>query len=230
MNQTQITNALQKIPLFSGLNATQTTAIGAHVTERKLGRDEQLFQAGDAADRFFLLLEGQVKLYFNTADGHEKVIEIIRPGMTFGEAVMLIEQPFPAHARAVTPSTLLTFPRSTINQLLHDDADAALRMLASLSRRMHGMVQVIEELTTYSSTQRVIGYLIGERSAPDAMSLTLPAGKALIASKLNLTPETFSRVLRELQQAGLIAVDGREIKLLESAGLLQFGQSGAGKP
>jgi len=226
MNQQEITSALQQIPLFSALDAGQAGTIAAQVTERSLGRDEQLFQAGDPANRFFLLLEGQVKLYFNTADGHEKVIEIIRPGMTFGEAVMLIDQPFPAHARAVTPSHLLAFPRSTVTELLQQDASAALRMLANLSRRMHGMVQVIEELTTYSSTQRVIGYLIGERDGPEAVTVTLPAGKALIASKLNLTPETFSRVLRELQQADLIEVDGREVKLCDTTGLLHFGQSG----
>lgn len=226
MKQDEIIAALRGIPLFAALDARQAADLAGTVTERALGRNEQLFQAGDPATRFFLLVEGQVKLFFNTADGHEKVIEIIRPGMTFGEAVMLIGQPFPANAQAVIRSHVLAIPHTAVKRLMQDDADTALRMLASLSRRIHGMVQAIEKLTTHSSVQRVIGYLIGERSDAEADTVILPAGKALIASKLNLTPETFSRVLRELQQAGLIKVDGNVVTLRDPDGLLRFGQSG----
>lgn len=225
MNQDPIRQALARVPMFAELDPEQIAALSGEVTARELGRDELLFQAGDPASRFYLLLEGQIKLYFNSADGHEKVIELIGPGMTFGEAVMLIGQPYPAHAQALRRSRVLTIPRSALDRLLRDDGAVALRMLASLSRRIHGLVQALEELTTHSSVQRVIGYLIGERQNEAVGVVTLQAGKALIASKLNLTPETFSRVLRELSDAGLIEVHGREVSLIDVDGLLRHGQA-----
>ena len=93
----------------------------------------------------------------------------------------------------------------------------ARRMLAGLSRRLHSLVSDVESYSLRSGAQRVIGYLLrdGHDVAAGVIELTLPTTKNIIASRLNLTPEHFSRVLHELAVARLIEVDGRTVRILD---------------
>jgi CRP-like cAMP-binding protein len=100
----------------------------------------------------------------------------------------------------------------------------ALRLLAGLSRRLHGLVHDVEAYALHSGLQRVIGYLLRDQAAEggDAAqprTVSLPVSKATIASRLSLTPEYFSRVLHELADRGLIEIDRREIRIVDAPGL-----------
>ena len=80
----------------------------------------------------------------------------------------------------------------------------------------------------HSGVQRVIGYLLGDdnldetENASQAITVSLPVSKAAIASRLSLTPEYFSRVLNELETAGLIHVDKRDIHISDTARLANY--------
>jgi CRP-like cAMP-binding protein len=96
-------------------------------------------------------------------------------------------------------------------------------MLAALSMRLHGLVKDVEGMTMHSATQRVIGYLAGlEEEAGGHGHATLPAQKSLVASRLNLTPEYFSRILHQLAGEGLVRVDGRQIDILDPQRLRDY--------
>ena len=86
-------------------------------------------------------------------------------------------------------------------------------MIASLSMRLHHLITDVESYSLHSGRQRIIGYLLRDNMESDAKSLTvtLPTSKGVIASRLNLTQEHFSRILHELQENGLITVQGRKI-------------------
>jgi CRP-like cAMP-binding protein len=210
---------LRQIPLFASLGDDDLATVARSANRHRLRRGEILFQKGDPATGFYFLVEGQVKLALLAPDGHEKVIDLIQSGMSFGEAVMFIDRPYPAYAEILRDSELLFIPRVPLLEAIQTSPDLALRLLAGLSVRLHGMVREIEALSTRNSTQRVIGYLLADHGHEDPDTLPLPASKALIASRLNLTPETFSRVLHDLQQRSLIAVEGRTIRLLDRTGL-----------
>jgi CRP-like cAMP-binding protein len=89
-------------------------------------------------------------------------------------------------------------------------------MLAGLSRKLHGLVRDVEAYTLRSGTERVVGYLLAD--VPDGAGgepvvVNLSAGKSVIASRLNMTPEHFSRILHDLAAAGTIEVEGRTIRI-----------------
>jgi len=220
MTHDDLTTTLGNIPLFASLNVDELQVIAHATHHHRLRRGEMLFQKGDPALGFYYLIDGQVKLALLAPDGHEKVIQLIEPGMTFGEAVMFIERPFPAYAEALRASQLLFIPRTPLIEALDGNPGFALKLLAGLSTRLHSMVNEIEALSTRNATQRVIGFLLADHGLDDPDTLSLPASKALIASRLNLTPETFSRVLHDLQERQLIEVDGRTIRLLDRDTLL----------
>ena len=189
-------------------------------------RGEMLFQKGDAARGFFVVLNGQIKLAFPSAQGNEKVVEILGPRQSFGEAVMFMDRPYPVFAEALLDTSLLFIDRAVVFDLLAIDTSFARKLLAGLSQRLHGLVQDVESYSSRSSAQRVIGYLL-QHCAEDAdkqanIEVVLPTSKQVIASRLNLTPETLSRVFHDLSERGLIRVNGKNITILDLELLRQF--------
>jgi CRP-like cAMP-binding protein len=203
-----------QLPLFQALDSGQIAQLLPDITPRRLAKGEVLFFKGDPVTGFHIAVFGQIKLAVQSAQGEEKIIEIISQGQSFGEAVMFLGRAYPVTAEALTAGLVLHVPRERIEAMLAEDASFARRMLAGLSLRLHSLVQDVEAYSLGSSIQRVIGYLLlqcPEAGDEAAAEIVLPASKHVIASRLNLAPETLSRVFTELARAGLIAVDGRKI-------------------
>ena len=219
----RVIDLLAHAPIFRDLSHDELARIAAGTSELRAERARLLFQRGDPCNGFHLVVFGQVKLVVSTSAGAEKVVEIFGPGMTFGEALMFTDRPYPVSAVTLSDSLLLHVNKETLYRELERDPRLARRMLAGLSWRLHMLVKDVEALTLHSATQRVIGYLALLEEGAGSGRVTLPAQKSLVASRLNLTPEYFSRILHELAAAGLVRVEGREIEILDSARLRTFG-------
>jgi CRP-like cAMP-binding protein len=204
--------------MFSRLTPEELTSIGASCRIVTLNKNEILFHRGEPSHGFFCVVAGQMELVVSSADGAEKVVELIGTGETFGEAVMFAERPYPVTAKALLRTELLRIDKDVVLGLLDRDPSFARRLLTSMALRQHQLVRDVEAYSLRSGTQRVVGFLLGEVDETGT-ALVLPTRKHVLASRLNLTPETLSRVLRELSEAGLIAVDGARITLLDVPGL-----------
>jgi CRP-like cAMP-binding protein len=217
---------LANLPLFKELASGDIDRIAARTTELHVPRGEILFNKGDPCSGFHLVIYGQVKLSFVTSSGSEKVVEIVGPGMSFGEALMFMEKAYVVMAQTLADSLLLHVSKEAVFDGLVRDPTLAKRMLAGMSRRLHDLVADVESYSLQSGTQRVIGYLLrqsdDETGAAPSYAVTLPTSKAIIASRLNLTPEHFSRILHDLAGAGLIGVEGREVRILEVTKLRDY--------
>ncbi len=215
----KIQTFLANIPLFREMRKEEIDRIAAGASERHAARDDVLFRKGDPCEGFHVVVYGQIKLAVISPGGTEKVVEILGPGQSFGEAVMFMEKPYVVTAQALTDSMLLHIGKSAVFSEIERDARFARRMIAGLSRRLHGLISDLESYSLHSGTQRVIGYLL--RSEPELgpgdrpVSVELPTRKNIIASRLNLTPEHFSRILNDLARSGLIRVDGRNVDILD---------------
>ena len=214
--------------LFSHLSHDELERVSAGCTVRRLGRGDTVFRFGEPCNGFHVVVLGQVKLFALSPAGQEKVIELISPGQSFAEALMFTGKPYILNAKALTNTLLLTVGKQVIVNEIQLDPRFSMRMLAGISRRLHGLVHDIESGALHTGMQRVIGYLLrevqtdaGDDSAPYTVSL--PVSKATIASRLSLTPEYFSKVLHELEAAGLIGIDKRDIRILNPASLARYG-------
>lgn len=220
---------LASLPLFREAASVELDRIAAGTTELHVPRGEMLFNKGDPCLGFHLVIYGQVKLAFVSPQGSEKVVEIVGPGYSFGEALMFMEKPYIVMAQTLADSLLLHVSRDAVFAELERNPKFARKMLAGLSRRLHGLIADVESYSLQSCTQRVIGYLLrqgeDQAAANSAYAVTLPTSKAVVASRLNLTPEHFSRILHDLADDGLISVDGREVKILDVAKLRGYSGS-----
>jgi len=217
---------LASLPLFKALAPAEIELIGQDTTELHVPRGEILFNRGDPCVGFHLVVYGQVKLSFLSPQGAEKVIEIVGPGQSFGEAMMFMEKPYIVMAQTLADSLLLHVPRQVVFDGLARDPTLARRMLAGLSMRLHALVTDLESYSLQSGTERVIGYLLRQDEQQAASTgpymVTLPTSKTIVASRLNVTPEHFSRILHDLSEAKLIEVEGRGIRILDAERLRSY--------
>jgi CRP-like cAMP-binding protein len=152
----------------------------------------------------------------------------VGPGNSFAEALMFTDKPYFINAQALTDTLLLSVSKRSVMVEIESDPRFCMRMLAGLSRRLHGLVNDVQAYSLHSGVERVIGYLMRElpedarNGADAAQRVRLPVSKAAIASRLSMTPEYFSRVLHELESKGLIEMDKREIRIPEPARLVRF--------
>ena len=213
------------LPLFHELDADELQRLAAGSRLTRLARGDMVFRVGEPCSEFHVVITGQVKLFALSPAGQEKVIEILSPGQSFAEALMFMDKPYIVSAQALADGLVLTVGRAAVIDEIMREPRFALRMLAGLSRRLHGLVRDVESYSLHSGLERVIGYLLrGHPGAADdsdddqvtSYAVTLPVSKATVASRLSLTPEYFSRVLHELQSAGLIEVDKRDIRIVDA--------------
>lgn len=209
--------------LFKAFTEPQLTELAEHVRPLRLDAERLLFQHGDPAERFFLVVSGQIKLFRTTAEGQEKVMELMGPGHSFAEAIMFMEQHrYPVSAQALQDSLLLAVPNQPYLELLRGNTEACFRLLGDLSMRLHHRLNEIEGLTLRNAATRVARYLLKRlpAGARDGAVLELDAPKQIIASQLGMKPETFSRVLASLADQGAISVRGRQV-IIDNAALLE---------
>jgi CRP-like cAMP-binding protein len=224
MNQIDIRTFLQHQPLFQQLSEAQREALVPGTREVRGQKGQVIFQKGDPCDGMYLVVYGKVKLALTAQNGTEKVMEILHPSQSFAEAVMFLRRPCPVMAQFVEDGLLLHVSAEVIFGAIAQDPAFAQRMLAGLSLRLHSLVRDVERYSVESAVQRVVGYLLQvEDDASSGSVVHLPVNKNLIASRLNLTPETFSRVLHQLADEGLIEVRGRDIVLKDLEAWRDFG-------
>lgn len=221
-SQVDIPTLLRQVSFFSELSSDDIERVVRYTRERQLEKGEVLFQRGDAVHGFYFVVSGQVKLAVSSAQGNEKVVEIISPMHSFGEAVMFLNRPYPVFAEALVATHLLHIGQAVVSDLIDLDSTFARKLLAGMAIRLHSMVQDVETYSLRSSMQRVIGYLlqlVENEERAGVLDIELPTSKQVIASRLNLTPETLSRIFHDLVNAGLITVHGKHISLHDPARL-----------
>jgi CRP-like cAMP-binding protein len=214
---------LARMPLLQDTGTEAVERLARSVQLRQVERGAYVFHSGDPCEAFFLTVTGQVRLFVIAPNGNEKVIELIGPGMSFAEALMFLGKPCLVNAQALTDTALLVVPRHAVLAELAADGQFAMRMLAGLSRRLHGLVSDVQAYALQSGVQRVVGYLLRDIADGETVqTVSLPVSKATVASRLSLTPEYFSRVLHELEAVGLIEIDKRDIRILDAEALGRY--------
>ena len=217
---------LSMLPLFQDMGPPELQRMAQGCRLRQLARGDPVFHMGEPCTEFHVTVSGQVKLFAISPAGQEKIIEIVAPGGSFAEALMFTDKPYFINAQALSETVLLSVSKHSVMQEIAHDPKFCMRMLAGLSPRLHGLVKDVQAYALHSGVERVIGYLL--RDLPDesdlaagAQRVVLPVSKATIASRLSMTPEYFSRVLRELEGKGLIEIDKREIRIPDPKRLMQ---------
>lgn len=224
---TAIEKDLRRHILFTGLTDKQMEKVRQSLTVYPMEPGDHLFEQGQQADRFYFVRSGQIKLYRLSPSGNEKVIEIIRPGQTFAEAVMFMDiQNYPVNAEALAEAEVVGVHNKMFLAVLSESVETCFRVMADMSIRLRRRLNEIDALTLQNATLRLVNYLLYEipDGSRESAEISLPAAKNIIASRLSVQPETLSRILHNLSDAGLISVKGLNIQVHDIEGLRSWAQ------
>ena len=206
--------SLRRCTLFSDLPATDLQWIASLVVQKQLAKGDYLFREGTPSEGFYVVHQGTVNVHRANAAGKAQVIHLFRAGESFAEATLADNRPYPADARAIEPTSVLLVPKTAFLELLRKRPELALRMLGSMSRHLHNLVALIDDLRLKSVQTRLANWLLRRCPKPltdEPVVVELDRPKGILAAELGTTSETLSRTLAERRARKLITLRGRTI-------------------
>ncbi|MBF0256800.1 MAG: Crp/Fnr family transcriptional regulator [Gammaproteobacteria bacterium] len=216
-----ISALLARQALFKRVDRAALRGLAANVHMLRVPRRELLVKSGQCINEIYVVVDGTLKLYLLAQNGQQRVIRLLQEGAGFGEELLINQMPSPLYAEALTNCQVLAIPAPDLFDLLSSQRQMAMDMVQLLSGKIQQLMGDLEGCCLQSSVQRIAQYLYGlnDHNHQANNQIQLPASKAVIASLLNLTPETLSRGFHQLAEAQLIAIDRRQVRLLDPEGL-----------
>lgn len=208
---------MARVPIFARLSADAQLEVAGFARPRSLARGEVLHHQGDAVAHLFVVHEGTAKLTHARADGQERLLRTVGPGGVVGEDAFLTGARPDHTVTAVEPLRVCVFDHRDVARLIAQHPAIALAMLQDLSRRLGDAERHVAVLSWTDVPARLADYLLAlpARRRAGQYVVELPMAKREVASYLGTTPESLSRALRRMSGAGTVAVDGRDVTLID---------------
>ncbi len=215
LSRSKTVDFLREIPVFSGLEQTALERICMQAHDLDAVKAKLLFVSGDPAEFFYVIKSGWVKLFRETLDGNVAIIDILTTGHMFGETSIFEDGAYPYSAEIVEDAAIIALPLADLKQEIENNQQLALAMLTSMARYRKQQEQEIEHRTMQNAPQRIGCFLLRltRQNETGPVTIHLPYDKTLLASRLGMQPETFSRALSKLKEATGIRVKGATIEL-----------------
>lgn len=207
------------IDVFSDMRAEQLEYLLEESVYLDINRGETLHTFGGDNRKMYCLLSGRIKIGLTASSGNERVIDIVLPGQAFGESALFWKQEVPVYAEAMAPSLLLVLNSEAVFRSMRKWPEVTLSLLELAHQRIQSLLEGMYACCLRTAEQRVVDYLMlnAEALASDQMQavVKLPANKSVVASSLNLSPETFSRQLHQLENSGVVRVDRHSVHIFD---------------
>lgn len=223
----QTMEKLRSLDFFQGLSEEQFAILAREGRVKRYGPGEIIVSQEEPVRAFYLVLSGQVKIYRSSVEGKEQTLYLFGAGEPFCLCAAFETQGFPANAAALEPSEILVLPGQTFENLAHEAPALAFHMLLVLSRRLKESMRLVENLALKELPQRVATFLVrvaSRETHSEIQEIYLPLTHRELAKMLGATPEGLSRVFKRLQNQGLLAVSGRDVRVYDWQSLERLSQ------
>jgi CRP/FNR family transcriptional regulator, dissimilatory nitrate respiration regulator len=219
---------LRAAPLFAHVDDGQLERLAALAALVEIPADSTIFLQGDAAEAFFLLADGRVKVFKMLRDGRTATVRHVEAGQTFAEAA-LFHETYPSSTETMAASRLYRFDKRMVLDLLLAEPQLAVNLLAAMAHLLGLLNRRVEELLL-PVPARLARYLLALADAhldapaagaePGPRVVRLPTSKRELAARLGTVPETLSRTFDRLKRGGVLRMSG-DHELIE---ILDFGK------
>ncbi len=218
---------LKMFPIFSSLSSEYIQRLESIAQVRNYPAGNKIFMENDPGSGFYGIAQGKVKIYKTSPLGKEHILHIFGPGEVFAEVAVFAGLDFPANALTLEDSALIFFPRDRFRNLLAENPDLSLSLLALMSMRLRQMVNKVEELSLKEVPARLAAHLLLLRENTGRNEFHLDVNKSQLAALLGTIPETLSRVIRKMKDERLISIQGNRVELLDIQSLDEVATGGS---
>jgi len=214
--------------LFRDVEEPVLEALANAAVLRSYGRGEIIFHKEDAKVLFYALVEGRVKIFRATAGGKEQTLYLVEPGDPFCLCALLGGKGQPVSASALVPSKALVIAGGELMDAGRESPELLRNIISILNRRLMTSMQMVEDLALRDIPQRLASLLLHAMNLLDRPQeeIRLSVPKHEVAKILGTTPESVSRMLAKFSADGLVAVQGRVIRILDREALAELAESG----
>ena len=220
--------ALQDHPLFASLDKKDLDHVLQQSRRVRLGHHQLLYRQDMPAHHFFFVISGRLRLYRLDASGVDRTLDSLQPGDCFAEVMIYADPPrYACYAEALKNSEVLMIPVGVYQDLIDREPKYARAALQHYAKRAVSRFHELEIMTVQSARDRLIRYLIDllpESARQQGGEVELPLPKCLVASRLAMQPETFSRILADLKSNGLVRVNRSKLFISDPIRLTQISQ------
>jgi len=197
--------ALRHSFLFSSIDPQNLSKIARIISVRSFDKREQIFQEGEAASGFFVVVKGRVKIYKLALNGNEHILHIVNEGGSFAEAVVFeFLKQYPAFAEALENTETLFIPKNDFLSAMKSDFTLTKAVMGSLAEKLKFFNELVEELSLKDAPARIAKYLLDVSFKKNSDSFLLDIKKVELARKLGIAPETLSRIFKRFKKQRVI--------------------------
>lgn len=214
----EVRRHIDRCPTFGGLDERHRELLAEASSLHRVGAGTMLFRQGDPCPGIVVIAEGAARVFKLAASGKEHVLRLVEPPQSFLEVAVIGGFDCPACAETAEPTTYVVVPNDVFRGMLERDHDFCLQLLGGLAFRVRSLIGLLEDIVLRDATARIASHLLANSDRRSG-AVTLHGSHKDLASHLNLTPETFSRALRRLSQAGVIAQERGALTILDRGGL-----------
>jgi CRP-like cAMP-binding protein len=214
----QIRETMGRLDYFREWTEAQLNAVAAAARILSVPKGHRLAQKGRPLPHLYIIISGEFRFFIPLSGGEERVVGVLGNGQSFGEGCLVLATPCPYTALATRPGHVLAIDAPAFLHELQRSNLLLRKCMTLFAQRLMGVMTDLETSAHRSSLQRVACYLSqhGPPAGTEAYTVALAGRKMDVAARLGLTAETFSRVLSQLEQEGIVRIQGRRIQVLDA--------------
>jgi len=217
-------SVVQSLPVFSAMDAAELDDVVASAASLRIPKGTAVFEQGQAATAFYVLLHGRLKVVQVTPDGQQVVIRFVAPGDIYGIAKALKRSDYPATATALVDSVTLAWDMAIWDDFMARHPAFALNVMQMMGQRIQEAHTRLKELSTQDVEHRVAHALMrlvkqSGRKVDEGVLVDFPITRQEIAEASGTTLHSVSRLLSAWEDAGLVVVGRKKVIVCDAEGL-----------
>ena len=211
--------AMRKTTEWADLSPSEIELLGRRKIEKQFLPGETLYQQGEESSGVHCIHSGLIGLRRLDADGNSILVRMAHPGETVGYRSFLKNTEHSHTAEILAPSIVCMIEKSAVSKLLHNNPDLGLRFLSHSLKDLNEAEEKLLQHRTWPAKARLLHTLVifnhkyGKQTAAGGWQLDLPISRRELAACVGTTPEAMSRLVRQVQDEGLVTISGKHVEI-----------------
>lgn len=220
---------VRNLPLFRQMEPTALSRLLVRATPRRVVQGDAVFEQGEGATTFYLLLHGRLKVTQVTNDGQQVIVRVVHPGDLFGFARALARTDYPGTARAVVESIVVGWPMADWDAVVENNPRLAINAMQTIGQRLDEAHTRLREMSTQEVERRVAHAVLrlaekAGRPEQGGTRIDFPITRQDIAEMTGTTLHTVSRVLSSWESQGLVEGGRQRLTVTDAEGLARIAE------